>query len=165
MEREIFHSIINTNPELAKTLEQISSSLSEAKTDARLRVQFAVERDESRFMTALFGDVDGIHRVCRSTDGKREARQSMRLLAFDKELRLLAEFLCAPGWRGTPKEVIATGDLHFSTAHSFGIMTHREGFKLGEMPPGLPDLNRVPENILISEVLLTVFGEFGIPPP
>ncbi len=162
MDRETFESIIRRYPSLAETLERISSSLREANPTAKLKVGLSAQLADCAFMELPCWSLDGSTSRIRIVDGRREARHSMRLLAYDKRQGLLGTYLWRPERPGTPSEALEGGRI-VGKAVDYAIITHREWFRRGRVPRGIPEAREAPGGILEVEVEIALYGTTGVP--
>jgi hypothetical protein len=162
MEQDAFKNIIRHYHPLAEVIDRISKSLREANRNAKLKVSFSVRLADPMFMEAVCRSIDGVDAILRSSDGKREARQSARLLAYDPQHDLLGIYQWPPGKPGTPARALRTGSIA-SQAADYIVIIHREWFRRGNMPPGIPHPDSVPSRILGAEVYVGIFGKAGVP--
>lgn len=162
MDRDAFESIILRYESLAETLERISSSLRKANPRAKLKASLRSEQAGCAFMELPCWSLDGAASTIRIVDRKRESRHATRLLAFDRRHRLLGVYLWRPGKPGTPSQTLGSGRI-VKKAVDYAIVTHREWFRRGSVPAGIPSADVAPRGVLEAEVQIGLYGTCGVP--
>jgi hypothetical protein len=162
MDRDAFESIILRYESLAETLKRISSSLRKANPKAKLKASLRSELAGCAFMEMPCWSLDGATSRIRIVDGSRESRHATRLLAFDRRHRLLGDYLWRPGKPGSPSQALGSGRI-VKKAVDYAIVTHREWFKRGSVPSGIPDADVAHRDVLGAEVEIGLYGTSGVP--
>ena len=132
MDSEAFDTITRNYTPLDLMVRSISSSLREASPRARLRISLDSAAGPSLEKLPCLS-ADRLHNL----DQTLEARQAMLLLGYGHRLRPVGIHRWAAGCRGTLGETLESDPVDRS-AVEFALVTHREWFKPGTMPHGLP---------------------------
>ncbi len=162
MDLEAIHDITRRYSPLDQMIREFFSSSNATAPSARLEVGFGTAVADASFEGLDCFTADGVTSRLRSRDGKMEARQLTRLLSYDRRLRRLGTHSWAPGPPGTPKDVLGKGAFG-RRATDFALVIHREWFKAGTMPAGLPSVEAAPAGLERAELEIFIFGKSGAP--
>ena len=162
MDHETLDSITRRYSPLDKLLRAVSSSVDAAGPAAKLQVSFGTGVADASFERLFCCTADGDASTLRSHDGKMEGRQMTFLLSYDRDHRCLGVHAWPCGSPGTPKDVLGKGAFG-RKARDFALVTHREWFRAGELPVGVPAVEKAPAGIARAELEIFIFGRSGAP--
>ena len=160
MDIEGLHDITRRYSPLDRMVRAFFSSSDAAP--AKLEVRFGTAVADESFERLVCCTADGESSRLRSRDGTLEGRQLALLLSYDGKHHRIGTHAWSPGPPGTPKDVLGKGAFG-ARAADFALVMHREWFRAGTVPVGLPALGAVPPGMARAELEIRMFGRSGAP--
>jgi len=147
---------------LDRMVSAFFSSSNDGVPAGKMTVSLGTAMADEAFERLVCCTADGKTSRLRSRDRRMEGRQLALLLSYDAKHRRLGAHAWDPGPPGSPKDVLGRGAFG-KRAADFALVIHREWFKPGCVPIGIPDMKTAPSGLERAELEIHIFGRTGTP--